>query len=62
VKRAAIELWKANVPVASIRKQLNMPERNLRMILAHEKQKPGGPIPGRKNSTRGRSARRPGRR
>jgi hypothetical protein len=50
VKRAAIELWKANVPVASIRKQLNMPERTLRMILAHEKQKPGGLIPRRKKS------------
>jgi hypothetical protein len=38
VKRVVIEVWKANVPLASKRKQLNMPERILRMILAHEKQ------------------------
>jgi hypothetical protein len=40
---AAIELWKAKVPLASIRQQLpvQMPERTLRRILAHEKQNPG---------------------
>jgi hypothetical protein len=29
VKMAAIELWKAKVPLASIRQQLKMPERTL---------------------------------
>jgi hypothetical protein len=41
VKMAAIELWKAKVPLASIRQQLKMPERTLCRILAHEKQNPG---------------------
>jgi hypothetical protein len=44
VMMAAIELWKAKVPLASIRQQLIMPERTLRRILAHEKQNPGGPL------------------
>jgi hypothetical protein len=39
VKRAAIELWKAIVPLAYIRKQLNMPQRTLHKILDNERQK-----------------------
>jgi hypothetical protein len=50
VKKAAIELWKAKVPLASIRQQLKMPERTLHRILAHEKQNPGGLLPDRKKS------------
>ncbi len=50
MKRAAIELWKAKVPLATIRKQLKLSERSLRRILAQEKQNPGGPIPDRKKS------------
>jgi hypothetical protein len=50
VKRAAIKLWKTKVPLASIRKQLNMLERTLHKILAHEKRNPGGINPDRKKS------------
>jgi hypothetical protein len=50
VKRAALKLWKAKVPLDSIRKQFNMPERSLHKILAHEKQNPGGTFLDKKNS------------
>ena len=33
-KRAAVELWRAGVPLATIRKQLKMSESTLRRILA----------------------------
>jgi hypothetical protein len=55
VNMAAIELWKAKVPLASIRQQLKMPERTLPQILAHKKQNPGGPLPVRKKSPGSRS-------
>jgi hypothetical protein len=35
VKRAAVELWKASVPLKQIRAQLKIPERSLRRILDH---------------------------
>jgi hypothetical protein len=50
VKRAAIELWQAKVPLASGRKQLEMPERTLRMILQFAWQSPDSPISDRKKS------------
>jgi hypothetical protein len=50
VKRAAVKLWKANVPLATIRKQLKLSERSLPRILAPEKQNPGGPIHDRKKN------------
>jgi hypothetical protein len=37
VKRAAVELWKASVPLKQIRAQLKIPERSLRRILDHAK-------------------------
>ena len=33
-KRAAVELWKAKVPLKNIREQLQMNERTLRRVLA----------------------------
>ncbi len=36
-KRVAIELWKAKVPLKSIRAQLSMSESTLRQILASRK-------------------------
>ena len=36
-KRVAIELWKAKVPLKSIRAQLSMSESTLRRILASRK-------------------------
>jgi hypothetical protein len=50
VKRAAIEIWQAKVPLASIRKQLEMPERTLCMILQFARQNPDSPISDRKKS------------
>jgi hypothetical protein len=49
IKSEAIKLWKTKVPLSFIRKQLNMPDRTLHKILAHEKQNPGS-IPDRKKS------------
>ncbi len=48
-KRAAIELWKASVPLKKIREQLSMNERTLRRILSHAKANPDAPValPGR---------------
>jgi hypothetical protein len=39
-KRAAIELWKANIPLKKIREQMQMSERGLRNILAYAKKHP----------------------
>ncbi len=50
VKRAAVELKKANVPLATIRKQLKLSERTLPRVLTQKKQNPGGPILDRKKS------------
>jgi hypothetical protein len=44
VNGAAVELRKANVPLATIRKQLKLSERILPRILTQKKQNPGGPI------------------
>jgi hypothetical protein len=43
-KQVAGEIWKANVPLKSIRKQLNMSERSLRRILAFAKKNPDAPV------------------
>ena len=48
VKRAAVELWRANVPLKKIREQLNMNERTLRRILSHAKANPDVPVALRK--------------
>jgi hypothetical protein len=40
-KRAAIELWKANISLKRIREQVQMSERGLRNILAYAKKHPG---------------------
>jgi hypothetical protein len=47
-KRAAIELWKAQVPLSRIRAQLKMSESTLRRILAFAKTNPLDPISSRK--------------
>ncbi len=47
-KRAAIELWRAKVPLSNIRKQLKMSERTLRRILSFAKTNPLNPIKPRK--------------
>jgi hypothetical protein len=47
-KRAAMELWRAEVPLATIRKQLKMLESTLRRILAVARNNPTLPIPHRK--------------
>jgi hypothetical protein len=39
-KRAAIELWKANIPLKIIEDQLQMSERGLRNILTYAKKHP----------------------
>jgi hypothetical protein len=52
-KRAAIELWKAKVPLKNIRAQLQMSERGLRKILAYAKNHPEEPIP-KKSKNAGR--------
>ncbi len=44
----AIELWRAKVPLATIRKQLKMSERSLRRILSFAKSNPEAPVAGRK--------------
>ncbi len=44
-RRAAIELWKAKVPLKNIRAQLQMIERGLRKIIAYAKHHPEDPIP-----------------
>jgi hypothetical protein len=46
--RAAIELWRAKVPLINIRKQLKMSERTLRKILSIAKANPLNPIKPRK--------------
>ena len=43
-KRAAIELWKAAVPLQRIREQLGMSERGLCNILAYAKKHPEDPV------------------
>jgi hypothetical protein len=47
-KRAAVELWKASVPLKQIRAQLKIPERSLRRILDHAKKNSDAPIAERK--------------
>ena len=47
-KRAAVELWRAGVALATIRKQLKMSESTLRRILAVARNNPTLPIPPRK--------------
>ena len=39
-KRAAVELWRAGVPLATIRKQLKMSESTLRRLLAFARKNP----------------------
>ena len=48
VKRSAVELWKANVPLATIRKQLSMSETILRRLLKAVKENQGEMPPHRK--------------
>ncbi len=43
-KRAAVELWRAGVPLATIRKQLKMSEFTLRRILADARKNPTLPV------------------
>jgi transposase len=43
-KRAAIELWRANIPLKKIREQMHMSERGLRNILAYAKKHPEDPV------------------
>lgn len=50
-KRAAIELWRAKIPLKDIRKQLEMSESTLRRILAFAKASPSYPIRLRKPVT-----------
>jgi hypothetical protein len=52
-KRAAIELWKAGIPLKRIREQLGMSERGLRNILSYAKKHPGDPV-ARKSGWSGR--------
>ena len=52
-KRAAIELWKANIPLKKIREQMQMSERGLRNILAYAKKHPEDPIQKRRNKNVG---------
>lgn len=47
-KRAAIEMWKAKVPLKTIRNQLDMSESTLRRILKFAKANPGAPVAERK--------------
>ena len=50
-KRAAIELWKAIIPLKKIREQLKM-RRCLRNVLAYAKEHPEDPVQKRrKNAT-----------
>ena len=48
VKRAAVELWKASVPLKQIRAQFKIPERSLRRILDDAKKNSDAPIAERK--------------
>jgi len=50
MKSAAIELWNTKVDLATIKKQLKMPERTQSMILGKEKQSLAWPIPDGKKS------------
>ena len=43
-KRAAVELWKAKVPLKNIKEQLQMSERTLRRVLAAAKASPEDPV------------------
>ncbi len=52
-KRAAIELWKAGIPLKRIREQLAMSERGLRNIFSYAKKHPGDPV-ARKSGQSGR--------
>jgi len=54
-KRAAIELWKAKVPLKRIREQLQMSERGLRNILAHAKKNPEDLVAKSRNKNAGRN-------
>ena len=42
--RAAVELWKAKMPLKNIREQLQMSERTLRLVLAATKASPEDPV------------------
>ncbi len=50
-KRVAVELWKANVPLKSIRDQLNMSESTLRRVLSFARKNPSFPVKKRKIGT-----------
>ena len=50
-KRAAVELWKAKVPLKNIREQLQMSEWTLRGVLATAKASPEDPVPKRKKTS-----------
>ena len=44
-KSAAVEVWKAKIPLKRIREQLQMSKRGLRNILAYAKKNPEDPVP-----------------
>ena len=50
-KRAAIELWKAKVPLTKIRQQLDMKEKTLRRILRFAEANPDAPVGERKKGS-----------
>ena len=54
LKTAAVQMWRANVPLMSIRAQLKLSERTLRHILAHAKSNPHESVKSRKEDA-GRS-------
>jgi hypothetical protein len=57
-KRAAIELWKAGIPLKRIREQLRMSDRGLRNILPCAKKHPEDPV-ARKSGRSGRPPKSP---
>jgi hypothetical protein len=50
-KRAAVELWRAKVPLSNIRSQLKLSKSTLRRILAFAKRNPINPIIPRKSGS-----------
>ena len=50
-KTAAVELWKAGIPLSNIRAQLGIGERALRRLLAFAKKNPEAPIMDRKEGS-----------
>ena len=59
-KRAAVELWRAGVPLATIRKQLKMSESTLRRLLAFARKNPTLPVPPQEASLREAQKDQPG--